>query len=299
MGAGYGSQFSRHAAKVGDLTVQYLKGGHGEPLLYLHGLGGWGKWESYHLTMGITNLVYAPQLPGWQMGKIPPEVTSVRDYARIMVQFLDIMELEKVDLVGHSIGGWVALYLAVDHPARVSRLVVADTLGLAVPEAPAVNLADIDEEAFLSAAFAQTGVVLIADDFGGVLEDIRTGPEFKRQWKGRELVAKLTGGQPADPELTAKVTAITAETLIVWGREDGIVPWRQGERLAQAIPHAKFAAIAGAGHTPMREKRDSFQRLLHDFLLGQDGDFERDAAVRGEQGGNSKRWERQEAGGRP
>ena len=66
MGAGYASQFTRNTVKVGDLTIPYCKGGRGQPLLYLHGLSGWGRWESYHITFGITNLVYAPQLPGWQ-----------------------------------------------------------------------------------------------------------------------------------------------------------------------------------------------------------------------------------------
>ena len=75
MGAGYASQFTRNTVKVGDLTIPYLKGGRGQPLLYLHGLSGWGRWESYHITFGITNLVYAPQLPGWPDGPVPASRT--------------------------------------------------------------------------------------------------------------------------------------------------------------------------------------------------------------------------------
>ena len=124
MGAGYGSQFSRNSAKVGELTVQYLKGGQGKPLLYLHGIGGWGRWETYHLGMGVTNEVYAPQLPGWQIGKIPPTVTSVQDYAEIMLQFLDTLEIESVDLVGHSIGGWV-LHVKISLQQEENTIVIA------------------------------------------------------------------------------------------------------------------------------------------------------------------------------
>jgi pimeloyl-ACP methyl ester carboxylesterase len=230
--------------------------------------------------MGITNLVYAPQLPGWQDGKIPPGVTSVRDYARIMVQFLDAVKVNTVDLVAHSFGGWIALYMALDHPERVSRLVLADAMGLDTPEVPAANLEGMDEEAFLKAAFARTGEVVIRGDFGGVVEDIRKGQEFDKQWKSRGIVVKLVSGRYADPELTAQVKAITADTLIVWGREDKLVPWRHGEALATAIPRAKFAVIADAGHTPMREKRETFQRIVRDFLIGQDEELKRDSMVK-------------------
>jgi pimeloyl-ACP methyl ester carboxylesterase len=269
MGVGYASQFTRHTATVGDLTLAYFKGGHGRPLLYLHGLSGWGRWESYHMTFGVTHLVYAPRLPGWPEGPIPTEMTSVRDYAQVMARFLDTLGMHTVDLVGHSFGGWIALCLATEQPERVQRLVVVDAMGVDVPDAPATNLERLDEEAFARAAFAHTGEVVIRGDFGGTREDVRTGQEFQKQWKSRALVAQLARGRYADPELTQQVRMISAETLIVWGRADGLVPVRHGEVLAQAIPHARLVVLDDAGHTPMREKRETFQRLVHDFLAGQ------------------------------
>lgn len=280
MGAGDASQFTRNTAKVGDLRISYFKGGRGEPLLYLHGLGGWGSWETYHLALGITNLVYAPQLPGWQDGQIPPQLTSVKDYAEVMVQFLDAVGVSTVDLVGHSFGGWIALYIAVEHPERVSRLILADAMGVDVPDAPAAHLGNMDEEAFLQAAFAKTGVTLVAGDFGGVLEDVRKGQEFEKQWKSRGIVASFVRGQYADPELTSRLSTITADTLIVWGREDKIVRQQHGEMLAAAIPRSKLAVIAEAGHSPMREKRETFQRIVRDFLIGQEEELERDSMVK-------------------
>lgn len=281
MGAGDASQFTRNAAKVGDLSISYLRGGRGQPLLYLHGLAGWGRWETYHMALGITNFVYAPQLPGWSDGQIPPSLLSVADYARLFVQFLDALGLRQVDLVGHSFGGWIALHLAVAQPERVSRLVVVDPMGLDIPSAPALNLDHIDEDAFLRAAFAQTGEVVIRGDFAGVREDVRRGPEFERQWKSREIIVRLVRGQYTDSDLMNRLTTITADTLVVWGREDKVVPWQQGEVLARSIPRAKFAVIADAGHTPMREKRETFQRIVRDFLIGQEEELERDLMRQG------------------
>lgn len=281
MGAGNASQFTRNRAKVGGLTITYLQGGHGRPLLYLHGLGGWGKWETYHLALGITNLVYAPQLPGWQDGQIPPGIHSVSDYADTMLKFLDAVAVETVDLVGHSFGGWIALHMATEHPQRVSKLVLVDAMGLEVPAAPATDLDRLDEEAFLTAAFAKTGVVLVAGDFGGVVEDLRHSQEFEKQWKSREMVGKLVQDRWGDPELTHKVGSISADTLVVWGREDRLVPWQHGEFLAAAIPRSKFAVIDEAAHTPMREKRETFQRIVRDFLVGQEEELEKDSMVKG------------------
>jgi pimeloyl-ACP methyl ester carboxylesterase len=266
MGAGDASQFRRHSARIGDLTISYLKGGRGKPLLYLHGLSGWGRWETYHLALAISHMVYAPQLPGWPDGQLPASIKSVSDYARIMFEFLDAIKVETTDLVAHSFGGWIAMYMAVAQPARFSKMVLADPMGLDVADAPSADLASMNEDSFLRAAFAQTGVRLFPGDFGAIVEDVRASQEFRRQWKGREIVANLVNGHYADPALTGSLHQITADTLVVWGREDRLVPLRHAEILNASIPRSKLAVIDGAGHTPMGEKRESFQRLAHDFL---------------------------------
>jgi hypothetical protein len=109
MGAEDASQFIRKTASVGGLTIAYLQGGRGEPLGYLHGLPGWGKWERHHIALGITNMVYAVQLPGWQDGVIPGEIKSVRDYAKMIAALLDELDPNSIDPVGHSIPSAIPL----------------------------------------------------------------------------------------------------------------------------------------------------------------------------------------------
>src|ERR1700730_16352724 len=151
MGAGDASQFRRHSARVGDLTISYLKGGRGKPLLYLHGLSGGGRWEAYHLALAISHMVYAPQLPGWPDGQLPASIKSVSDYARIMFEFLDAIEVETADLVAHSFGAWIAMYMAVEQPARFSKMVLADAMGLDIPDTRAADLSTMTEDSFLRA----------------------------------------------------------------------------------------------------------------------------------------------------
>ena len=270
MGAADGSVFSRHQARIGDHTIPYLRGGRGEPLLYLHGLGGAGKWESYHMAFGNDMLTYAPQLPGWQDFTPPAGIDGVAGYAALVLRFLDAIEVEQLTLVGHSIGGWIAQYLAADHPERVTRLVLVDSLGVEAPDAPAVDLDSLDEEAFAKAVFARLGLIATAQPygFGAEFTNVRNGPEFERQWKGRELVMKLVDGRYADPELTVRLPKIPAETLLIWGEADGLSRLAHARQLQASIPHARLAVIQGAGHLPMVDKRETFHRLCHDFLVG-------------------------------
>ena len=78
-----------------------------EPVLYLHGMGGAGKWEAFHMALGTVAHTFAPQLPGWTAGEPPDGIEGVQDYADLALGFLDAVELEKVALVGHSMAvGW-------------------------------------------------------------------------------------------------------------------------------------------------------------------------------------------------
>jgi pimeloyl-ACP methyl ester carboxylesterase len=273
MGAADGAIFTRQRVTVGGVDISYLKGGYAgdlAPVLWLHGLGGAGKWEAHHMALGTVAPTYVPQLPGWSDGRPPAAIRSLQDYARVAMAFLDALEIEQSILVGHSIGGWIALDMALAHPERVSRLILVDAMGLDVPSAPAPALPALDEEAFAKAVFGRLGLIATAQayGFGAEWENVRRGPEFERQWKGRGIVASLVQGPCVDPALTRRVHTIDAETLLIWGRLDGIVPPQHGEALRAALPHARLDVIDRCGHLPMVEKPETFHRLLYDFLVG-------------------------------
>ena len=273
MGAADGSIFSRGSLTVGGHQVYYLKGGREgnmEPLVYLHGLGGGGKWESFHMALGTATVTYALHLPGFQDGEPPEGITSARDYADLVTAFMDAEGLDKVTLMGHSFGGWVALDLAVREPGRIARLALVDAMGVDVPDASSSGLESLDEDAFVAAVFAKVGMVARpqVSGFGATWENVRSGPEFQRQWKGRNLMVSLTGGRCYDPALGGEAAGITVDTLLIWGRLDGIVPPAHGEFLRRAISNSSLHVIDGAGHLPMSEKPETFNRIVRDFLLG-------------------------------
>ena len=273
MGAADGSIFTRRTVVIDGINVPCLEGGTArevEPVLYLHGLGGGGKWESFHMAMATVTQTTAPNLPGWS-GPGPVEsLKSPSDYAALCTKLLDALELPRVVLVGHSIGATIAAQMAVAAPERLSRLVLIDPLGLEVPQAPGTDLATLDEEAFGTAVFAKLGLTARAQayGFGAEWENVRSGPEFERQWKGRSLVVEHLGGALPDAALTERLKQLDLPVLLVWGQEDGIVPVRQGEVLRAALPYARIEVVEKAAHLPMTERAETTNRVIRDFLVG-------------------------------
>ncbi len=272
MGAADGAVYGRHSAQVDGVDVAYLRGGRLEqysPVVYLHGMGPSGRWESYHMAMGTVTDIWAPQLPGWAEGTPPEGIGTLEDYARLLFSFLDDAGIGEATLVGHCVGGWLALQLAVQQPERFRRLVLVDALGLAWEDTPAVELAALDDEAFATGVFARLGVIATADPtgFGAAWENVRQGPEFVRQSKGRGTLLSQTGGAIGDAALTAAAGALTADTLLVWGAVDGIAPLSQAEALLERMPNARLAVVDGAGHLPMAERPETFNRLLRNFVI--------------------------------
>ena len=277
MGAADGSIFNRNAVQAGGFDISCLVGGADEgidPVLYLHGMGGAGKWEACHMALGTAALTYLPQLPGWREGRPPESLQSVADYAGLVLDLMDALELERAILVGHSIGGWIGLKVAVRSPGRVSRMIMASPMGLDFPPAASPDLAGLDQESFATAVFAKLGLIATAQSygFGAEWENVRKGPEFERQWKGRGLVADLVKEGYADQEMTAMLPVIEAETLLVWGQQDGLAPVEQGKALRSTLPNARLNVIENCGHLPMAEKPETFNRLVRDFLVGVEED---------------------------
>ena len=167
-GAGIACQYFPGSAQVGELKTEFLKGGKGPPLLYLHGLSRSLGWDTDNIGLALHRSVYAPVLPGWKAGRLPTQITSLQDYARLMLAFMDAEKIKKADLLGHSVGGWIALHIALLAPDRIERLVLVDSMGLDGRESPATDISQLDEAALYNAAFATRGELVVAGDFGGV-----------------------------------------------------------------------------------------------------------------------------------
>jgi pimeloyl-ACP methyl ester carboxylesterase len=269
-GAGVACQYMPGSAQVGKLKTEFLKGGKGAPLLYLHGLSRPLGWDTDNIGLALHRSVYAPVLPGWRAGRLPPEIASVQDYARLMLAFMDAEKIQQADIVGHSVGGWVSLHMALLAPERIERLVLVDSMGLDVAESPATDISKLDEAALYNAAFATKGVLVVAGDFGGVPLDLRGGALFKHLLNGQRNLIALTGGKCGETSLMSSLKDIAANTLIIWGESDQLTPLDHAHIFASQIRRSRIAIIESAGHFPQKEKPHTFLQVVCNFLAGRD-----------------------------
>lgn len=267
-GAGVACQYSTGSVQTADLKTEFLRGGKGPPLLYMHGLGRWAAWDSDHIGLALRRSVYAPILPGWKARRLPPQITSVQDYARLMFAFLDAEGVERTDIVANSVGGWVALHMALLGPARISRLVLVNAMGLDDARAPASDISAMNEAELYNAAFAaKSGMMVATGDFGGVPLNLRGGEMFRHIVHGQQNLVLLSGGKCGEPGLAKDIGAITVPTLLVWGEDDQIVPLAHGAEFRARMPNSRLVTISEAGHCPQKEKPNTFVRVVTNFLL--------------------------------
>ena len=242
-------EVERGRVKSGAVELHYLAAGQGEAVVLVHGLAGSAHWWQLTLpALAARYRVYALDLAGFG-GSRAGQPFELRAAAHQIITFLDALGIEKTSLVGHSMGGFIVADLAASHPERVEKLVLVDAAAL-----PFEN-GVLDRGLGLALA-----VWKIPPAFWPVflVDAYRAGP--------RTLWRAATGLLTAD--IARDLSQIEAETLVVWGKHDHLVPLSLGIELARRLHHARLEIIPGAAHSPMLERPAHFNRLLLEFLQG-------------------------------
>jgi pimeloyl-ACP methyl ester carboxylesterase len=253
--------------KVDGYQLHYLVGGSGRPLLLVHGLGSRGEdWANLipQLIAG-GNRVYALDLLGYGDSAQPRDAQySIPQEASIVEGFLDSQHLRQVDVAGWSMGGWIALQVALQQPQRVRRLVLLDSAGLRFqlsfdpalfqPASPQ-DLAKLEEllfphprplPGFLAMAMLRRG-----DHVGWVVR--------------RSVQSMMTGQDLVD----GKLGALTMPVLIGWGDQDKLIPISVGYQLHKEILQSALDVYAGCGHLAPQECVSQVGPSVVDFLNAQ------------------------------
>jgi len=249
---------------VGSTKVHVVIGGAGEPLVVLHGAGGNRGWRRWMDAMAERYTVYAPTHPGFGRSDAADWMESIDDLARFYLWFLDVMALSRVRLLGHSLGGWTAAELATMRPDVIERLVLVAPVGLKPEEGEILDIFyHTPEEVLALTAHDPSSVPEWAELFGG-----KPGPEeIEIALRNREMAARLTWKPYMfNPRLPHFLPRVATPTLIVWGREDRIVPVVCGEQYRRLLPNATLRVLDKCGHMPPIEQPDVFAKLVLDFL---------------------------------
>jgi pimeloyl-ACP methyl ester carboxylesterase len=246
---------------VNGLPTWVLSAGVGPAILFIHGTGGSGKvWFNQMRRFESQYRVIAPDLPGYGRTPLPESIRSNDDYPEFLLAMMDVLGISKAVLVGNSMGGRVALQLALDHADRVAGLVLVNSSGLKLPDLPTANVRDLSPAEFASRLFYRTPDR--PSSRAALAERFVDSPE---QQQARETMLRLTAG-PLRKDMQGRLSEIQVPTLVIWGEGDRIIPPAYGEAFASAIPDAKLAVIPRAGHVPMLERPGAVNEAMAPFL---------------------------------
>jgi pimeloyl-ACP methyl ester carboxylesterase len=249
--------------------VELRRAGRGRNLLYLHGGGGDSEWLPVFDRLAESLSVYHPSHPGFGKSGGIERMDGIED---IVFHYVDLIAKLGLDdgslgVAGSSFGGWVAAELAHRYPKLIERLVLIDAAGLWLDEAPMQELFGSPPPELAKIMFhdQQHPIAVMMTS----LSDPTQLPEevLLNQFKAMEALAKFSWNPYFhNPKLERRLDRITARTLVIWGRQDGLIPLAHGERYASLIPGARLEVIDECGHFPALEQPERLHELLSDFL---------------------------------
>jgi pimeloyl-ACP methyl ester carboxylesterase len=236
---------------IAGVELEMVERGQGAPLIYLHGGGGLGTDGPFLDLLARERRVIAPSHPGFGRSSLPDWLDSVDDIAHIYLELMDRLSLTRTDLVGFSIGGWIAGELATKVPERLSRLVLIGPVGVKTGTPDKLDIPDI---------FAMPREKLDRLRFHDPARnaaDLATMPDEQLHIVARnsETLALLSW-EPYmhNPKLNHRLHRVNVPTLFLRGASDGIVSADYLERYAALLPQARIETIAEAGHLPQVEQ---------------------------------------------
>jgi pimeloyl-ACP methyl ester carboxylesterase len=250
---------------IAGIDLELIERGQGAPLLYLHGGGGIASDLSFLDLLAKTRRVIAPSHPGFGKSSLPDWLDSVDDVAHIYLELMDRLGLTRMDIVGFSIGGWIAAEIATKVPERINRLVLIGPVGvktgtpdkLDIPDVFAMPREKLDRLRFHDPAKHAADLSAVPDD------------ELLVVARNRETLALLTW-EPYmhNPKLTHRLHRVNVPALLIRGASDGIVSAEYLERYAALFPDARIDTIAAAGHLPQVEQPTATAAKVLQFLNG-------------------------------
>jgi pimeloyl-ACP methyl ester carboxylesterase len=249
--------------RVAGCAVSVKRAGEGPPLLYLHGGGGAPRWLPFMAALAERFDVIVPEHPGFGRSETPEWLDTIGDLAFFYLDFIRELGLERVHLVGSSMGGWIAAELAVRSAHDLASLTLISSVGIHVKGLQKGDFFLWSHEQLIRNLFADPKFAEV------ILAMTVTEEEQDQRLKNALAVAKL-GWQPRlyNPHLAKWLHRIDVPTLIAWGDSDKLVPLAYGTAFRDLIPGSRLEVFERCGHLPHAECADKFVRALTGFIEG-------------------------------
>jgi pimeloyl-ACP methyl ester carboxylesterase len=248
---------------IAGVELELLERGQGAPILYLHGGAGIGTDVFFIELLAPERRVIAPSHPGFGKSSLPDWLDTVDDIAHVYLELLDRLRLSRVDVIGLSIGAWIAAELASKVPERINRMALIGPVGVKTGSPDKLDVPDIfamPRERLDALRFHDPA--RHAADFASMPDD-----ELQILARNRETLALLTW-EPYmhNPKLMHRLHRVNVPVLFLRGTSDGIVSAEYLERYAALFPQTSIETIAQAGHLPQVEQPQTTAGKILQFL---------------------------------
>jgi len=263
--------------------VSYHRLGEGPPIVLIHGITSSSRtWRTVTHGLAERHTVVAPDLLGHGRSGKPRGDYSLGAYASGVRDLLAVLGIGKATVVGHSLGGGIAMQFAYQFPDRVERLVLVDSGGLGEEVSVALRAATLPgAEIVLPLMFTRysrevgriAGRVLgrlglkASANLRGIVEgvDSLADADARRAFVHTARSVMDPRGQRVDARDRLYLSA-GVPTLLVWGADDRIIPVKHGRRAHELMPHSRLEVFERAGHFPFNDDPERFVALLEDFI---------------------------------
>ncbi len=257
------------SAMIFGAKIRYLEAGDTKnpTVILLHGLGANAEsWQLNIAALATKYHVFAPDQIGFGKSDKPLLKYRIGTYTDFLDKFMSELKIEKVSLVGNSLGGWIAGFYSIKYPSKVEKIVLVDAAGLAPKEIDfdriyQLNNSTRDEiRANLKLIFAnpvlQNNEALV-DQF--MTQRITTGD-------GYTINSLIESIKRREDFLDARLGEIKKPTLIIWGKQDGLIPVADAEKFNKGIVGSSLVIFDNCGHAPQFEKAADFNKKVLEFL---------------------------------
>jgi pimeloyl-ACP methyl ester carboxylesterase len=252
--------FSQRFVDIGGCRLNLRRGGSGDPLLYLHGANGAPVVAPFMERLAERFDVLVPEHPGFGGSSEPEWLENMHDLAYFYLDFVKSLDLRKAHVVGSSLGGWLALEMAVRDTSRIQSLLLVGPAGISVPGVTPADTFLWSQEDLVRNLFFDTRIA------EKLLAQPMTPEQLDVSLKNRHTVARL-GWEPRmhDPFLHKWLHRVDVPVKIVWGENDRILPVAYAREFQRLMPGASVEVIPRCGHLPQAEKPDVFCEIVFKF----------------------------------
>jgi pimeloyl-ACP methyl ester carboxylesterase len=237
-----------HSITIAHHQLYYRTAGQGSPLVLIHGFGVSGYiWQLMLPYLAQQHQVFIVDLPGYGKSTFTPP-WRLREMAPLLITWLQELNLSPVALVGQSMGGAIALHISASAPELVERIVLISAAGIPLN-------AQLSHLALRSIrSFFQQGNGSYPS---GLIQDVL---------RPRPLLFWQTAQEMVHSDFRAEIAAVKIPALIIWGKQDVLLPVSLGQALHAALPHATFIILPDSGHRPMLAHPELLSTMVLDFL---------------------------------